>query len=71
MKKMKKILQCVAFLFLCIFLTERITWVLKSNLEESRENLAAFSNEEPLDLILCDGSCVLRFYEPMIAWEQR
>ncbi len=71
MKKVKTAVSCVLFLLLCAFVLERTAWVFKSNLAEARENMAAYTNAEPMDVILCDGSCVLRFYEPMTAWKEK
>ena len=51
------------FVFFC-----KVTWLLRGNSDESRQDIAGFKNQGNVDVVLVGGSSLLRFYNPLQAW---
>lgn len=69
--KCKEIIGFVIFLFIICFLFSRATWLFRGNDAEAREDILGVDNEKcDIDVILFDGSDVLRFYDPLDAWNK-
>lgn len=65
----KKILGFTVFMFIIAIIFSNITWIFRGNGTEAREDILGFKNEKnKIDVILFGGSDVLRFYEPLEAW---
>lgn len=71
LKKYKKIIGFIVFAILIIFLFSKVTWLFRGNETEAREDILGFDNEKSdIDVILFDGSDVLRFYDPLDSWNK-
>lgn len=75
MKKMsvlKEVTGFIAFMLIICIIFSGITWVFRGNDSESREDILGFRNEiNNMDVILFGASDVLRFYDPLEAWNQK
>ena len=68
---MKKFTAFCIFMAILIFLFSKVTWIFRANGEEAREDIAGFKNQENIDVVCYGGSNLLRFYQPLEAWNQR
>lgn len=69
--KFKKVLSFVVFIMIAGILLEKVSWLFRANSRESREDIVGFANEGELDVILCGGSNLSRFYQPLEAWNEK
>lgn len=61
----------VFFILILAVLFLKVTWLFRGNSVESREDIQGYYNEQcGIDVILFDGSDVLRFYDPLDAWNK-
>ena len=69
--RIKSIINFTVFLLLIISIFGKITWLFKGNNAESRADIAGFRNQdEEIDVLLYGGSTLLRFYQPLEAWDK-
>ena len=72
---MKKIVKQVAgFLIFVLILAViycSLTWLFRGNGSEAREEICVFKNQGPVDVVLYGASNLLRYYEPLAAWEEK
>ncbi len=70
-RKYKKIIGFVSFIIIITVLFSKVTWLFRGNSVEAREDILGYGNEKcSIDVILFDGSDVLRFYDPLEAWNK-
>ena len=70
-QKYKKIIGFVSFIIIIAVLFSKVTWLFRGNDVEAREDILGYGNEKcSIDVILFDGSDVLRFYDPLEAWNK-
>lgn len=68
---LKRAISCALFLALALFCFDKLTWLFRSNNDISREDIVGFRNEtEPIDVVLFGASNTIRFYQPLMAWNQ-
>lgn len=60
---------CFLFLLYCVFC--RVTWIFRGNGGEGREDIYGFRNQGEVDVVLYGGSNLLRYYQPLEAWNQK
>lgn len=49
----------------------KITWMLRGNDSEAREDIYGFRNQGKVDVVLYGGSNLLRYYQPLEAWKEK
>ncbi len=69
--KIKRMIEFIVFLLISCILFEKVTWILRSNGEEAKEDICGFKNQGNVDVVLYGGSNLLRFYQPLEAWNQK
>lgn len=70
-QKCKDLIGFIVFILIIAFLFSKVTWLFRGNGAEAREDILGFDNEKcDIDVILFDGSDVLRFYDPLEVWKQ-
>ena len=70
-QKYKEAAGFFVFVIIIVFLFSKVTWLFRGNAEEAREAVQGFKNEKcDIDIILFDGSDLLRFYDPLEAWNK-
>lgn len=70
-EKLKNLLKFIVFLMILYLVFNRITWIFRSNGTEAREDIYGFRNQGSVDVVLCAGSNLLRYYQPLEAWHQK
>lgn len=70
-EKLKKIIACILFISIVFFLLCKVTWIFRGNKSEAREDIAGFKSQGKIDVVLCAGSNLLRYYQPLEAWNQK
>ena len=69
--KIKRMIEFIVFLLISCILFEKVTWIFRSNGEEAKEDICGFKNQGNVDVVLYGGSNLLRFYQPLEAWNQK
>lgn len=69
--KLKHIIQCVIFFVIFFGVFSKITWMLRGNDSEAREDIYGFRNQGKVDVVLYGGSNLLRYYQPLEAWKEK
>lgn len=69
--KIKKIVQFIIFMGILLFLFCKVTWIFRANDSQSREIILGFNNIENIDVVLYGGSTLLRYYQPLEAYNEK
>lgn len=64
-------LNFLGFFCLLLWICIQVTWLFRGNGIESRTDIVGFANEGNVDIVLYGGSDILRFYQPMMGWEEK
>lgn len=69
MVKIKKILACLLFICLGLFLYTRITYLFRE-VSCSRDNITGFEKEGNIDVMCIGASTMVEYYQPLTAWHE-
>lgn len=70
-QNLKSLIKFICFLIVLYCVFSRVTWLYRSNGIEAREDIYGFRNQGHVDVVLCAGSNLLRYYQPLEAWNQK
>lgn len=64
-------MEFIFFIVVVLTLFCKVSWIFRANAPGSREFIVGFHNEENVDVVLCGGSTLYRYYQPLEAWHQK
>ncbi|MDO5702165.1 MAG: hypothetical protein Q4G47_02275 [Lachnospiraceae bacterium] len=67
---LKNACACLLFLLILVFVMSSVTWLYRGNKIESREDIRGFKSHGDADVVLVGGSTLLRYYDPLQAWNR-
>lgn len=70
-KIISRVFEFGFFIVIILLLFCKISWIFRANDNVSRENIVGFKNQTNIDVVLCGGSNIFRYYQPMEAWHQK